>query len=158
MKNLSRRMPVFAGLLLFSSLAACDEALEVAEDQITLVTISNGTYRAAFGQGYLPADGSKVLAVRATLDRAASRLVFTMADGSQQTLTVSFRPRSQWQADCYTMSNHTLNEVADLSPAPLQIESMSFATPVVFPKCSARRLILSGAPGYETYFLAFDLQ
>jgi hypothetical protein len=147
-------MPVLAGLL-FASVAACGK---VEADQITLVTISNGTYRAAFGQGYLPTDESKVLAVSATLDRATGRLVFTMANGSQQIRTLSFRPKSQWNADCYTMSSHTLNEVADLSPAPLRIESMSFATPVVYPKCSAQRLILSAAPGDQTSFIAFDLQ
>lgn len=122
------------------------------------MTISNGTYRAVFAKGYLPTDEAKVLAVVATLDRAAGRLVFTMADGSRQTVTASFRPQSQWHADCPTMDGRALNEVADLSPAPLRIESMSFATPVVVPKCAAGRLILSAAPGDETTFIAFDLQ
>ena len=122
---------VIGGLFLIAFLTGCGQA-----DRIYPAALADGTYRVVYGKGYLPADEALVLAVTARLDRATNRLVLTMANGARQTLTVSFRPRDQWQPDCYTMASHSLNEVADLSPAPLQLESLTFATPVVYAKCA----------------------
>jgi hypothetical protein len=152
MTNRSHGIRAFAGLLLFAGLAGCGDG----GDKVDPVTISDGFYAVIGGRGYLASDEAKVLAVTARLDRTAGSLVLTMADGSQQALTISFRPQGEWRADCYTMNSHSLNELAELSPAPLQVESMSFARPVVFPKCNAQRLILSSAPGDEAYYLALD--
>jgi hypothetical protein len=141
------------GLVLAAFLGACGRG-NVAQP----VVLSEGTYRVVFGQGYPPADEARLLAITAHLDRASGLLVFSLANGSQQSLTFVPRPQSGWFSDCYTMVSHALNEVADLAPAPLQLESMSFVTPVVYPRCTAQRMILSNAPGNETTFLALDLQ
>jgi hypothetical protein len=123
------------------------------------VALAEGTYRVVFGQGYQAADEARLLAVTAHLDRATNQLVFYLADGSQQVLAFSPRPRSQWQPDCYTMSRHALDEVADLSPAPLRLESLTFLTPLVFVKCAPSRMILANtSTGDESLFLAFDLE
>jgi len=137
------------------ALAACD----ADEDRVYTASLADGTYRVVGGNGFAPADEARLLAVTARLDRANERLVFTMADGSQQTSLFSPRPRDRWQPDCFTTSSHYSNEVADLSPAPLQIESLTFATPVVFAKCGPRRMILADAPDDESsVWLALDLQ
>jgi hypothetical protein len=127
-------------------------------DRVYPVALSDGTYRVAFGKGYSPTDEARVLAVTARLDRTNSRLVFTLTDGSVRTLSFSPRPRGEWQPDCFTMSSHYLEEVAEVEPAPLQLESLTFATPVIFPKCGPQRMILSNATLDESAFLAFDLQ
>jgi hypothetical protein len=152
MKARLRLREMFVALLV-TGVTACG-----AGDRVDLVALSDGTYRVVFGQGYQAADESRLLAMTATLDRATSRLVFTMADGSKQWLSVAFSPRSGWHPDCFTMSSHSLNEVATLAPAPLQLESLTFATPVVYAMCDPNRMILSNAPGASTPFLALDLQ
>jgi hypothetical protein len=122
------------------------------------VAIPEGTYRVAFGQGYSPEDEARLLALTARVDRIGGQVVFTMADGSQQALAFSPRPRSQWQPACFTMSSHSLNEVADLAPAPLRLESLAFLTPVVFAYCSPTRMILANDAMSPSVFLAFDLR
>ncbi len=125
----------------------------------TTAELASGTYRATGAAGYAPADEAKVLAITAQLDRTAGQLVFTLADGSRKTLAFSPRPRDAWQPDCFTMTSHVLDEVADLSPAPLQLESLAFATPLVFAKCGPRRMILADAPdGSSSSWLSMDLQ
>jgi hypothetical protein len=98
----------------------------------------------------------------AQLNRSAGRLVFTLSDGSQRTLALAPRAQAQWQADCYTMGGHTLNAVGDLSPAPLNLESLTFTTPLVVAKCAASRMILAEAAVLAGeaagHWLAFDLQ
>jgi hypothetical protein len=121
------------------------------------VAIPEGTFRVAFGQGFSPEDEARLLAVTARVDRVAGQVVFTMADGSQQVLALSPRPRSEWQPACFTMSSHSLNEVADLSPAPLKLESLTFLTPVAFAYCSPTRMVLANDPRILSVFLAFDL-
>jgi hypothetical protein len=139
------------------ALLAC--GVHVEDEQVTTAALSDGTYRAVFGGGYAPADEAAVLAVTAQLRRADGRLVLTMANGSQQALAFSPRPRQRWQPDCFTMGGHALDEVADLSPAPLHVESLTFATPVVFAKCGPQRMILADSPGaVGPMWLAFDLQ
>lgn len=127
-------LPRREGVLLAATLVfvACEEEVHEAR-------LSEGTYRVVYGDGYEAADEARLLAVRARLDRATGQLVFTMAEGSQQTLAFSPRPREQWEPDCFTMASHFENEVADLSPRPLQVESLTFATPIVFAKCSRLR-------------------
>lgn len=122
------------------------------------VALAPGTYRVAFGHGYPAADEARILAVTAFLDRDGNRIVFDLADGSRQALAFSPRPMSQWQPDCPTMSSHALDEVADLSPAPLRLESLSFVTPLVYAKCTPGRMILANDVRDETTFLAFDLE
>jgi len=137
---------VSSGLLLLSWLAACGQ-----ENREYPVMPAGGNYRVVFGQGYEAADEARLLAVTAHLDRATNQLVFYLADGSQQVLAFSPRPRSQWQPDCYT--------VADLSPAPLRLESLTFLNPLVFVKCAPSRMLLANtSAGDESLFLAFDLE
>ena len=122
------------------------------------VALADGTYRVTFGQGYEAADEARLLAITARLDRATSQVVFTLADGSRQLLAFSPRPRSQWQPDCRTMSSFALDEVADLSPAPLRLESLSFLTPLVYAKCPPSRMILANDISGMSTFLALDLE
>jgi hypothetical protein len=139
------------------ALIAC--GMHVDNGVTSTAALADGTYHVAFGSGYAPADEPAVLAVTAQLRRAEGRLVFTMRDGSQRTMVFSPRPLERWQPDCFTMGNHVLDEVADLSPAPLHVESLTFATPLVFAKCGPRRMILADAPdGAGPAWLAFDLQ
>ena len=94
----------------------------------------------------------------ARLERATNQIAFTLANGAQQMLAFSPRPRSQWQPDCRTMSSRALDEVADLSPAPLQLESLSFVTPIVYAKCTSSRMILANDIDDLSTFLALDLE
>jgi hypothetical protein len=141
-------------LLLFASGMRCASP----EDERTAypVALSDGTYRATYGQGLPAADEARLLAVTATLDRAGGRLAFTLADGSQRVMTFSPRPRDQWKADCATMRSWVVEEVADLSPAPLRLESLVLETPVVFAKCDPRVMILANGPRDEDAFLKLE--
>lgn len=118
--------------------------------QVTWAALGDGTYHVSGGQGFDPAAASSLLAVTAQLDRAAGRLVLTLADGSHRTLGFSPRDRSAWQADCVTGAggppSSVMCEIADLSPAPLQLETLRFATPLVYAKCSPTRMILADRP------------
>lgn len=119
--------------------------------------LADGSYRAKFGGGYDPADEPSLLAITAHLDNAGKELVFYLADGSQQTATFSSRPRSQWQKDCYTIASHSLDEVADLSPAPLQlVKSLTFNSPLAFAKCAPERMIITDDYSDGSKFIAFD--
>ena len=122
------------------------------------VALAEGTYRVVFGQGYEAADEARLLAVTARLDRATNQVVFTLANGSQQVLAFAPRPRSQWQPDCRTMSSRALDEVADLSPALLRLESLSFLTPLVYAKCTPTRMILANDVDEMATFLVLDLE
>ncbi len=136
------------------ALAACHGG-----DRVDPVMLSDGAYRVVSGSGFPPADEARLLAVTAQLDRSGGRLVLTLADGSQLQLDFTPRPRDAWRQDCYAMSSHASNEVADLSPAPLQVESLTFANPVVFPKCQPGRMILADGTGAEAPpLLVFDHQ
>jgi hypothetical protein len=121
------------------------------------VALAAGPYRVASGGGYQASDEPLFLATTARLDRAASRLVLTLADGSERSLGFAPRPEERWLADCYTMASHTLSEVADITPAPLDLYSLHLATPVAYAKCSPNRMILANAPGDESTFLVLDL-
>ncbi len=150
---------VLTGSILLASLAGCgQQELDPSPVASPTAVLSDGTYRVAYGQGYAAADEPHLLAVTARLDRGAKQLVLTMADGSQQRLTFSPRPTEQWQPDCATLDGHVLDEVADLAPAPLRLESMTFETPLVYAKCGPRRMILARALGDESFGLVFDLQ
>ena len=141
---------------LLAGLTGCgEERGSVNEYPVVLV---EGTYRAAFGHGYQATDEARLLAVTARLDRATNQIVFTLSNGSQQVRAFSPRPRSQWQPDCVTMSNRALDEVADLSPAPLQLESLTFVTPIVYAKCTPNRMILANDLDGTSPFLALDLE
>lgn len=132
-------------------------ACGASDDRVDPAVLADGSYHVAFGAGYAAQDEARVLAITARLDRTAGTLVLTLADASQKALAFAPRSVERWQADCFTMSSHSLDEVADLAPAPLQLESLTFATPVAYAKCSPRRMILANAPGEEATFLAFDL-
>lgn len=122
------------------------------------VAIPDGTFRVAFVGGIPEAERGALLAVTARVERASARLVLALGDGTEQVLAAAFRPRSRWEKGCYTMASHSLNEVADLSPAPLQLGTVNFATPLVYAYCSRSRLMLADAYGGDGPFLAFDLQ
>ena len=148
----TRLLPV----LLLACLIGCGE--ESGSLNEYPVALAEGTYRVVFGQGYEAADEARLLAVTARLDRATNQVVFTLANGSQQVLAFAPRPRSQWQPDCFTMSSHALDEVADLSPAPLRMESLTFLTPLVYAKCTPSRMILANDIDDMSIFLALDLE
>ena len=117
--------------------------------------MAEGTFKVVSGQGYAPADEAAILRITARLDRSAGRLVFTLADGTQRSLPFSSRPPSQWKPDCYTMNSHILCEVADLGPGPLQLLSLSLATPMVYTKCDPKRVILANTGFDERASLVF---
>jgi hypothetical protein len=56
------------------------------------------------------------------------------------------------------MSSLALDEVADLSPAPLRLESLTFLTPIVSAKCTPSRMILANDIDGLSTFLALDLE
>lgn len=120
--------------------------------------LSDGVYAVTRGFGYAVADEQRILAITAKLNRAAGQLVFTLADGSQKTLSFTPRPKGQWPGDCATMSSAVLDEIADLAPAPLVLESMTFTTPLVFAKCAPGRMIVSNMYGEGSLFLVMDLK
>lgn len=122
------------------------------------VAIPDGTFRVVDVVGVPEADRAPLLAITARVVRATGQLVFTLADSSRLTAAMAFRPKSGWERACPTMSSHSLNEVADLSPAPLQLGAVTFATPLVYVYCSPSRLILSDAFSGAGPFLVFDLQ
>ncbi len=137
-------------------IAGCSGSEKAQEHPVSL---PDGSFRVAFVMGAPAADEARLLAMTARLDRTAGRLLLDLSDGSQRSLTVTFRPRSAWWTDCYTMSSHTLDEVADLAPAPLELEGLVFATPLIFAKCSPERMILADeGPGDGDAGVAFDLQ
>lgn len=149
-------MPAPARALVLSALAllvlsACSGAEEVTE-----ASIMEGRYAVAFGAGYDAQDEAKILAITAQIDRSAGDVTFTLADGTTRKLRFEPRSKDQWVEDCATMNGHALDEIADLTPAPLVLESMSFATPVLYAKCGPSRIILANGHG-EDDFLAFDL-
>ncbi len=123
---------------LFSCSTGSDHTLSVTEAQL-----ANGTYKVSYGFNYPAADEQKILAITANLDRTSNQLTFSMQDGTQKVLSFTSRDKSQWQGDCRTMGSYVLDEVADLAPAPLQLESMVFNIPLVFAKCGPNRMILS---------------
>ncbi len=159
MEHTLQRRAALIGCVVLALLTGCGEQQRNDSPVASRTAVmSEGTYRVAYGSGYPAADEARLLAVTARLDRGAKQLVFTMADGSRQTLTFSPRPANQWQGDCATMDGYVLDEVADLSPAPLRLESMTFATPLVYAKCGPRRMILARGVADEAFSLVFDLQ
>lgn len=148
--------PTLLLVLLLAWLTGCGEERRSLNEYP--VALAEGTYRVTFGQGYQAADEARLLAVLARLDRATNQIVFTLAGGSQQVLAFSPRPRSQWHGDCRTMSSFARDEVADLSPAPLRLESLSFLTPLVYAKCTPSRMILANDIDGMSTFLALDLE
>ena len=132
----------FTMLFMFALIASCSSSSENAP-MVTKAQLAAGIYKVSFGFNYAAADEQKILAITADLDRAGQQLVFTMQDGTKRTLVFTPRDESQWKPDCYTMSSHILCEAADLTPAPLQLESMTFDAPLVLAKCSPSRMILA---------------
>ncbi len=148
-------------LLLFLSLLSCtSDSQNQNTPKATKAQMANGTYKVSYGFNYAAADEQKILAITANLDRITNQITFSMQDGSQKALSFTPRDESQWQGDCATMSSYVLDEVADLTPVPLQLESMVFSTPLVFAKCSPNRMILSittSETNSSTPALIFDL-
>ncbi len=148
----------FTILFLLAQIASCSSSSQNTHI-VTKAQLAAGTYKVSYGFNYAAADEEKILAITAYLDRTGQQLVFTLQDGTQRTLVFTPRDESLWQPDCYTMNSHVLCEVADLTPAPLQLESMTFNTPLVLAKCSPSRMILAStlyeAPSLPS--LVFDL-
>jgi uncharacterized lipoprotein YmbA len=153
MKAVFRRFaaPVLAAL----SLSACSSDPEMT---VTEAQLSDGKYAVAFGDGYAKADEQDILAITAEVNRSAAQVVFTLADGTAKTFRWAPRPEDQWPGDCATMNSYINGEVADLSPAPVELLSLKLDTPVVYAKCSPTRMILTNNPLWESPSLVFDLQ
>lgn len=141
------------------ALAGCESEEPRPGPREYRVALAEGTYRVAYGRGYDPVDEARFLAVTAQLDRAAGEITFTLSDGSHQTLRFTPRPESEWWADCATMKDYARDEVADLSPAPLVIETLTFTAPIVYAKCISEWMIVTGAHGGpDDPFLRLDLE
>jgi hypothetical protein len=148
----------FTILFLLAQIASCSSSSQNTHI-VTKAQLAAGTYKVSYGFNYAAADEQKILAITADLDRTGQQLVFTLQDGTKRALVFTPRDESQWKPDCYTMKSHVLCEVADLTPAPLQLESMTFDAPLVYAKCSPSRMILTSTL-YEDPslpFLVFDL-
>jgi hypothetical protein len=126
-------------------------------DEVPTASLADGTYHVIDIVGSVqPGEEANLLAMSARLNRAAGTLVLTLADGTQRTLTFAPRRRSSWRSDCFTMASHIDNEVADLSPAPLALGSLTFASPVAYPKCSEGRILLSAEPDEVPPLIVLD--
>ncbi len=112
-------------------------------DKVHPMTIQDGTYQVSPVPPSTEAEAAPLRALRVRIDRATRSFTLTVADGSQQALEVSFRPASEWKADCFTMASHVLEETAGLTPAPLLIEGYTFNTPMIYRMCWEGRVILS---------------
>ncbi len=141
-------------LLVAFAVAGCQP--EDDEQREYPVLLDEGTYHFSFG-AIDPADEARFAAVTARLDRTVGELTFTGSDGSSQTLTFTPRPRSEWVTDCWTMKDHALDELADLGPAPLVVETLTFTTPMVYAKCCSNWLVVADAYDDEGPHLRFTL-
>jgi hypothetical protein len=152
-KALLRRFaaPALAAL----SLSACSSDPEMTE---TKAQLSDGKYAVAFGDGFAKADEQDILGITAEVNRSSAQVVFTLADGTASTFTWAPRSEDTWPGDCATMNSAVKGEVADLSPAPVELLSLKLDTPVVYAKCSPTRMILTNNPLWERPSLVFDLQ
>ena len=136
-----------AALLLGAALAGCVDP----NYTVHTASLADGTYRVS-DPGQPPA----VQAITARLDRAAGQLTFTLADRSVVVTAFAPRPSTQWHGDCTTMASHWQDEVADLTPAPLSLEALTFPTPLVFAKCSPDRMILASDLTEQGTILVLD--
>lgn len=152
---MSRMLPILAVIPVLL-LGACSGS--GGGDREVLVSLVAGTYKVVSGRGYPASEEARILAITARLDRSRNQLVLTLADGSQRSLLFTPRPLAQWKTDCYTMNSHVREECADLSPRPLEIESLAFATPVAYAKCAPTRMILAEGVNDDSRWLALDLQ
>jgi hypothetical protein len=116
--------------------------------------LTDGTYAATAVHGHDPADEAKLRSVTAALDLGAGTVTLRLADGTQRVLEVT--PRAGWISACPTMSSHARLQAADLSPAPLQVESMTFVAPMIQTYCWSGRLLLSDDPPSQDFMLVFD--
>ena len=112
-------------------------------DEVYPMTIQDGTYLVSPVAPYTEAEAAPLRALRVRIDRPTQAFLLTLADGSQQALDLSYRPASEWKADCFTMRSHVLEETAGLSPAPLRIEGYTFTTPMIYRMCWEGRVVLS---------------
>lgn len=151
-----RRSALAAPLAVTALLSACHTAAPARQE--TEARLEDGTYAVVNGAGWAAADEARVRAIRARIDRAQSRVVFTLADGSEQTVTLAPRPRARWKGDCATMTSLVFDEVADLSPAPLRLGSLAFTAPVLYPKCGPTRIIVANDGSDAEPWLALDRQ
>ena len=154
-----RILMLVAGAILVAGASACGGLFEGATDWAhgdQPLLLSGGSYRVVGGVGYLPADEASVLAVTAQLDRANATLVLTRSDGSRVTLHVVPRPRAQWGSGCLGARN--LFEVVDLSPGPLQVESLTISTPAAIASCNAGGMIIANDASGGGAYLVLSLQ
>jgi hypothetical protein len=136
-------------------LSACSSDPEVT---VIKAQISDGKYAVAFGDGFALEDEQDIRAIRAEVNRSAGQVVFTLADGTAKTFVFKPRPEDQWMGDCAAMGTYVNDEVADLSPAPVELLSLKLDTPVVYAKCSPERMILTKSLAQEGPALVFDRQ
>lgn len=114
-----------------------------AEQESIPTELAAGLYKVSYGMNYDTADEQKLLAVTAAIDRSEKKIIFTMQDSSQKVLSFTARDKSQWTAGCLVIGKYYLEEVADLTPGPLHIESLVFDTPLVRAVCSPNRMVLT---------------
>lgn len=118
--------------------------------------IETGSFEAVYSSEVDSDDWKDADAITAVVDRKSETVVFTLADGSRKTLRIASRPKEKWQGDCATMNDAVLCEVADLSPAPLELASLTFTAPLLYAKCGPERLILAESPLEGGPFIAFN--
>lgn len=124
-----------AGVLAVALLGGCPWGWERSAHEVLL---ADGAYAVND-----PGQPDEVRAITALVDRAAGRITFTLSDGSRRTAAFTPRPKAEWLGACAAMAGYTLDEVSDLSPAPLALGPLTFQTPLVFPMCSTDRFILA---------------
>lgn len=151
--------------LLLCCLLACwscsgDQSSTPSAPNVMKAQLASGTYKVTSAANFPTQDEQQLYAITANLDRASNKLVLTLQDGSTRNLSFVPRGESQWQQDCAVMGGYALDEVADLNPVPLQLDSVNFSTPLVYAKCSSTRMILTTQLGAKadssTPALIFD--
>jgi hypothetical protein len=156
------RTAILSALMLASLAGYASSRIEASRVEasrfgpIAEAPIETGRFKAVYSSNLNPGDWSGADALTADVDRQRETVVLTLADGSQKTLYIGSRPKEMWPGDCATFDGYVLSEVADLSPAPLVLPSVTFTAPLLYAKCGRDRLVLSESPLESGAFIAFN--
>lgn len=135
------RWVVLAAALLLVASAGCEE-----EQTEYTSALKDGTDHLVSGFGLTSEEQADLVGLSAHLDRTSGLLTLTLPGQAEQVLVFSPRPRDEWHSACWTMSSHSLDEVADLSPGPLVLGSVTLETPLVYAACSPELMVLADSP------------
>lgn len=143
------RFVLFFSVLSAVALSACESVSEMQ--------VPEGTFVLS-GLSESEEDLSGLGVVTMIIDREALTVTIELEDGSEQVADLLLRDRSEWEADCYTMSSHALTEVYDVDTDSLSLGSVEVELPVLTAKCGGRPLLGSdgGAETFEGPVYVFD--